>query len=285
MCALVHGFFCDPGSFVVSVSPPELSLAWIPKEFSRVVVVSPHMDDAILSCGGLLSLLLQKMECLTVTVCTGDPSGVDPSNPPHGIALPSLRRNEEVAALRALGCTLVQLDLLDAIYRTDPRSGSPLYPTMQSIWTMPLDADESQRKLLRAKLEQYVARKSERPTLFIAPMGIGHHVDHILCTQVVLSLVESTDHVLLFEDFPYVVDQGAHVGVADSGAKALMRLNLVGAQRFEQECNTEQKMEWIAWYESQIDSIFGSHQNVKPLLLKNARNNNTIERFWKVQKT
>ncbi|MFZ9519061.1 MAG: PIG-L deacetylase family protein [Silvanigrellaceae bacterium] len=263
-------------------SPPELSLEWIPKEFSRVVVVSPHMDDAVLSCGGLLNQLLKTMDCLTVTVCTGDPSGVDPANPPHGIALPSQRRSEEVAALRALGCELVQLNLLDAIYRVDVRTGMPLYPTMQSIWTMPLESDEAHRKSLHANLSTYVG-KNQRPTLFLAPMGIGHHVDHILCTQVVLSLVASTDHVLLFEDFPYVVDQGAHVGIADSAEHALKRLNLVGEQRFEQECQTGLKMEWISWYESQIDSIFGSHENVKTLLMKNARNDNTIERFWKVR--
>lgn len=267
----------------MTASRPSLSLPWITAEFGRVIVISPHMDDAILSCGGLVHQLLKQIECLTVTVCTADPVGADPKNPPHGIALPSLRRNEEVAALNALGCSLVQLDLLDAIYRKDLDSGSLLYPSMGSIWSMPLGQDEPQKLALRSRLQTLAGQSSQRPTLFVAPLGIGHHVDHILCTQVVLSVARHESQVLLYEDFPYVVDQGAHVGVADDAQRALRRLNATGVQCFEQECDIDLKMQWISHYESQIDSIFGSHDNVRPLLMKNSKNGNTVERFWKIQ--
>lgn len=262
-----------------------LSLPWIPAEFARVVVVSPHMDDAILSCGGLVDRLLMKIECLTVTVCTADPENVSSENPPHGIALPSARRNEEVAALKALGCQLVQLDLLDAIYRRHSSTGELLYPTMQSIWSMPAKDDSHQFHALRTRLQALLGQPSDRPTLILSPMGIGHHVDHILCTQVVLSLLNPATEVLLYEDFPYVVDQGAHVGVADNAETALKRLGVTGVQCFEQEVDTPKKMHWISYYASQIDSIFGSHGNVRPLLMKNSKNGNTVERFWKILKT
>lgn len=268
----------------MSAQHPKLSLPWIAQNFARVIVVSPHMDDAILSCGGLLKQLLGSVECLTLTVCTADPVDVDPKHPPHGIALPSLRRKEEMAALNDLGCKLVQLDLLDAIYRRDQHSSAILYPSLQSIWSMPLPQDDFQKQALRSRILSLAGQSGERPTLFISPLGIGHHVDHILCTQVILSIISSTDEILLYEDFPYVVDQGAHVGIADDASLALKRLGLKGTQSFEQECNTDQKMKWIAHYESQIDSIFGSHENVRPLLMKNAKNGFTIERFWKVRK-
>jgi LmbE family N-acetylglucosaminyl deacetylase len=242
------------------------------------------MDDAILSCGGLLKQLLGQVECLTVTVCTADPVDVDTQNPPHGIALPSLRRNEEVAALAALGCPLVQLDLLDAIYRTDAARNLPIYPTMQSIWTMPLQQDEPHWQALRNRLLTLAGQSSDGPTLFLSPLGIGHHIDHILCTQVVLSIAQSQDHVLLYEDFPYVVDQGSHVGIADDAEKALRRLGIRGVQRFEQECDVDEKIAWILHYESQIDTIFGSHDNVRPMLLKNSHHGRTLERFWRIQK-
>jgi LmbE family N-acetylglucosaminyl deacetylase len=269
---------------VVSEPRLNLSLTSISAQFGRVVVVSPHMDDAILSCGGLLSRLLPVIDCLTVTVCTADPAGVNSDHPPHGIALPSLRRNEEVRALRALGCPLMQLDLLDAIYRENTHTKSPLYPTMQSLWTMPVDADSVHRQELRNRLLPISKPVGDRPTLFVTPMGIGHHVDHILCTQVVLSIVSSTDHVLLYEDFPYVVDQGAHVGLADNAQNALRRLNVRGVECLTQECDLESKVSWISCYESQIDSIFGSAEHVRPMLMKNSMNGHTVERFWKIQK-
>lgn len=242
------------------------------------------MDDAVLSCGGLLHELLPHMDCLTVTVCTGDPENSDVDNPPHGIALPKVRRHEEVAAMAALGCPLIELDLLDAIYRTDPETNQLLYPTMESIWSMPLPNDRAQKQALRSRLLSLRGESRNRPTLFVAPLGIGHHIDHILCTQVVLSVVETTDHVLLYEDFPYVVDQGENVGVADDARRALGRHGLLGLQCFENECDTELKMGWISYYESQIDLIFGSQDNVRPFLLKRSKNANTFERFWKVQK-
>lgn len=262
---------------------PVLSIPWIPSTFERVIVVSPHMDDAILSCGGLLKQLIGQLDCLTVTVCTADPADVDTQNPPHGIALPSLRRNEEVAALAALGCPLVQLDLLDAIYRTDAARGLPIYPTMQSIWTMPQPQDEPHRQALRKRLLTLAGQSSNRPTLFLSPLGIGHHIDHILCTQVVLSIADARDQVLLYEDFPYVVDQGSHVGIADDAQKALLRLGVGGVQRFEQECDVDEKIAWISHYKSQIDTIFGNHDNVRTMLLKNSRHGRTLERFWQIE--
>ena len=263
---------------------PNLSLPWVPAEFARVVVVSPHMDDAILSCGGLLNLLLQSMPCVTVTICTADPEGADEKNPPHGIALPSTRRSEEVRAMQALGCALVQMNLLDAIYRKVPGRDELLYPSLNSLWNMPRQEDDSQREKICTGLQKYLPAADERPTLYLAPAGIGHHVDHIISTQAVLNCVSRCDHILLYEDFPYVVDQGAHVGVADSIDKALARLGVVGVQCFEQACDVDEKIKLIAHYETQIDSIFGSHQNVKPLLLKNARNEKTLEKFWRVRK-
>jgi hypothetical protein len=92
------------------------------------------------------------------------------------------------------------------------------------------------------------------------------------------------DDFLLYEDFPYVVDQGAHVGVADSAEKALARLRVRGERCFEHLANVDTKIGLIGHYESQIDSIFGSHDNVRPLLMKNSRDGKTLERFWRVSR-
>jgi LmbE family N-acetylglucosaminyl deacetylase len=243
------------------------------------------MDDAILSCGGLLKHCLPAMPCTTLTVCTADPNDVDPAKPPHGIALPASRRREEVAAMNALGCHLEQLGLLDAIYRRDAATGQFLYPTLDALWCMPLSTDEVQRAALAAHLRRYTEDGShDRPTLFLAPCGIGHHVDHILCTQTLLSLLPDTQNVLLYEDFPYVVDQGAHVGVADSAEKALVRLNVNGLERFSFDCDVDEKITLIDHYPTQIDAIFGSRKEMRPMLLKNAGEGRTAERFWRIRK-
>jgi len=268
----------------LSALGPKQLLNWISERFARIVVVSPHMDDAILSCGGLLIDLVGKMECVTVTVCTADPENTDPSNPPHGIALPSQRRDEEVSAMRALGCRLVQLNLLDAIYRCSESNQNLLYPSLDSLWTLPGAEDTQHPRAFLEGLKPFLAEAQQRPTLFLTPAGIGHHVDHILCTQNLLAQLSSDDSVLLYEDFPYVVDQGVHVGVADSAEKALARLKVRGETCFEHGAQVDAKMSLISHYESQIDSIFGSHDNVRPLLMKNSRDGKTLERFWRVSR-
>lgn len=260
------------------------SMAQIPKHFSRVVVLSPHMDDAILSCGGLLQALSQQMECLTLTICTADPDHVDRLQPPHGIALPSFRRVEEINAMKALGCKLVQLGLLDAIYRRHPETHQLLYPTLGSIWAMPFEVEVDHRVAIQDGIQKLVLTDDGQRTLFLSPLGVGHHVDHILCTQALLSLPVSLEDILLYEDFPYVVDQGAHVGIADSTEKALERLKLIGTERLEKECDVKSKIELISHYETQIDLIFGHENNIRHMLMKNARGERTLERFWRIKK-
>ncbi len=41
------------------------------KDFERVVILSPHLDDAALSCGGLLHALQGRVSTLVVSICCG----------------------------------------------------------------------------------------------------------------------------------------------------------------------------------------------------------------------
>lgn len=250
----------------------------------QVIVLSPHMDDAVLSCGGALATFSRQISCTTVTLCTADPEvQQDALQPPHGIALPSERRHEEAAAMEALGCQLIQLGFLDAIYRTHLGSPKPLYPTLDSLWSMPVPADSENKEQLARLLEPILRDAASVPTLFLAPAGVGHHVDHILCTQTLLSLVSNLDSVLLYEDFPYVVDQGEHVGVSDSIEKALDRLNLIGEEKLEHLCDVDAKISLILNYPSQLDTIFGGREQIRPMLLRSGVKNSAVERFWRIR--
>lgn len=263
----------------------QLKISDIIERFSQVLVFSPHMDDAVLSCGGLLAALSPHLECTTVTLCTADPKLSSNERPPHGIALPSERRHEEAAAMRALNCELVQLDFLDAIYRTDQSSHERIYPTLDSLWSMPVEADTHYRSLLAELLRPVLERAHAAQALILAPAGVGHHVDHILCTQTLLSLVPEVDSVLLYEDFPYIVDQGEHLGVSDSIEKALHRLHLTGVERMEHLCEINSKVSLILNYPSQLETIFGDRKNIRSVLAKSGFENSAVERFWRIERT
>ncbi len=97
-----------------------------PSELARIVVVSPHLDDAVLGCGRLLAV---HPNATVVTVYAGAPSPY-PDPPTHWDTLSGFgsgddvlarRRREDESALAELGATPVWLDFVEHQYldRTD----------------------------------------------------------------------------------------------------------------------------------------------------------------------
>lgn len=92
----------------------------------RVLVLSPHLDDAVFSCGGLLASL---RDTWVVTVFAARPdagmpltewdraAGYGPDEDVIG-----LRRNEDRAALTMLGARPVWMKFLDSQYGASPRA-------------------------------------------------------------------------------------------------------------------------------------------------------------------
>lgn len=69
---------------------------------ARLVVVSPHPDDEVLGCGGLLALhAATGQDCLVVAVTDGEASH-RPLPVPGSVALAALRRAESTAGLQHL---------------------------------------------------------------------------------------------------------------------------------------------------------------------------------------
>ena len=88
------------------------------------IYLSPHLDDAVLSCGGRISQQTARGEkVLVVTVCAGDPPPAPLSEFAQALhirwALPfhpvAARRDEDEAALAVLGASALHLPLPDCI--------------------------------------------------------------------------------------------------------------------------------------------------------------------------
>ncbi len=106
-----------------SIAGPGLGLTRRVNELSgRVVVVSSHFDDAVLSCGGLIGAL---DECTVLTVFGGSPASWNvfrdwdnrASGFPVGTDVIAARCHEDKNALATLGATGATLDYLDSQYR------------------------------------------------------------------------------------------------------------------------------------------------------------------------
>ncbi len=177
--------------------------------------LSPHFDDAILSCGGLIARQSARGERVVIaTLCAGSP-GAGPHSPfadfqherwlaAHpGVDPVALRRREDEAACALAGAEAVFLDDLDCIYR---RHGDQwLYASEEALFgpLHPLDDDGALRAAL-ARLREALA-----PDAIYAPMAVGNHVDHQRVRRLALAWASAGARVDFYEDYPYVERPGA----------------------------------------------------------------------------
>ena len=99
------------------------------------------------------------------------------------------RRAEDIAACQILGADWLHLTVPDCIYRFDPQSGSPLYQSDPDIFG---DVHVAESGLVQA----LVARLRSLPPAeqVIAPLTVGHHVDHLLTRNAAEEVWDGRNH-------------------------------------------------------------------------------------------
>ncbi len=216
------------------------------------IYIAPHLDDAVLSCGGQIAQQVDAgAAVLVVTLCAAQPA-------PDAVLSPfaqylhaawalgddpiAQRRKEDAQALALLGCDGLHLDQLDAPYRVaaygqrDAVFGvvapdDPLIPAAQTI-------------LRQLHTQQPAAR-------FYVPLGVGQHVDHQIVCAAGLALHTAGGDVIWYEDAPY----------AATWLNALERRLQTLADRFSPQVIEigpvlTRKLRAIAAYGSQLGELF-----------------------------
>jgi LmbE family N-acetylglucosaminyl deacetylase len=147
---------------------------------SPLVLVSPHLDDVVHSCSHFLA---RRPAATVVTVFAGarpvpasrwDRATTGEEWAPAAV---ERRRQEDAAALSALGASPVWLPLVDRLYA------------------------EHDRDRMRTELADVLS--AVRPTAVVAPLGI-RHPDHIVVSDVCLELAgRGGSRWYLYQDMPY----------------------------------------------------------------------------------
>ncbi len=221
--------------------------------------LSPHFDDAVLSCGGLIAQQTGRGEqVVVVTLCAGAP----PPGPvsafaefqhqrwlaEHPGADPiSLRQAEDRAACSLLGAEPIYLDDLDCIYRRAP-DGAWLYDSEESLWG-PLHPGDN-TTVLAAELARLIERL--KPAFIYAPLAAGSHVDHQRARRVAEAWLLDGMPVLFYEDFPYV-ERGETLWYALNRPAPGPWLRLPQALTASQ---AQRKQQAAVCYASQLDVLF-----------------------------
>jgi LmbE family N-acetylglucosaminyl deacetylase len=170
------------------------------------VYLSPHLDDAALSCGGRIAAQVAGGErVLAITFCTASPPPDGPFSElarrfhaDWGLApgeVVAARLEEDRQAMERLGCDYHWAGLLDAIYRY-PQA----YDSRDALFGTPAPDDP-----LFAVLGRFVGGLRARfpQATFYAPLGVGSHVDHLIAFAAARASLG--DAARFYEDIHYVL--------------------------------------------------------------------------------
>nr|MBN1229131.1 PIG-L family deacetylase [Anaerolineae bacterium] len=180
------------------------------------IYLSPHLDDVILSCGG--TVYIQSKQGKSVAVVSifaasppsnyklsplarqlherwqaSAPVGVDFSDPPQ------VRREEDCRSFSWLDprIQVIHLPIPESIYRMDGENW--LYDSEEEIFGDIQPGDPA------VGLLQKLGSPPPLTTVY-APLGIGHHVDHLLAYEWVHTWTSEDVVVRYYEDYPYAGD-------------------------------------------------------------------------------
>lgn len=210
------------------------------------------MDDAVLSCGGLMDQFSKKIPMVIVTFATKDPGKINRNESQFltevDLAPPKQRILEEKRALSSLGISLKSLGFIDGVYRRGTNK-KLLYPKqLFGYKSVPKrDADTL------ARLVQILRKKIRKSDLLLYPLGIGGHVDHVLCKLAAKKLKGIKK--LGYEDFPYLALHKVPV------PKRAIKLNY----------SLKNKVKLIKFYKSQIKMLFKNSENIPRMLLQRTK--------------
>jgi LmbE family N-acetylglucosaminyl deacetylase len=232
----------------------------------RWVYLSPHFDDVVLSCGGLVWEQVQSgMDVEIWTVCAGAPDESIPiSDFAHSLhtrwqtetEAVAARQKEDLTAGRRLGAELRYWDLPDCIYRQLP-GGAWLVNGEEDLWkpVHPLEAPVVDRLVAWLK-------EGLRPgDALVSPLTLGNHVDHFLVREAAERLGGT---LWYYADYPYAVSSQNMLAskMGEGWKKSSFQISR-SALRVWQEA--------VASYVSQISTFWGGLEEM----------NVALETYWR----
>jgi LmbE family N-acetylglucosaminyl deacetylase len=192
-----------------------------------LVVLAPHLDDAVLSCGALMIHAAKRTPVTVATFFTEGgqaPYTLSARRYLHQVGardaqtLYQQRRAEDRAALEPLGITGVHAGLTEALFRRRPHPGrrsrwARLLPELAHtypVYRLHITSGRiaaADTGTLHDACDVIQRLAGSGPSLLLAPLGVGGHVDHVLVRT---AAERSGAQVVYYSDFPYNQRDPAH---------------------------------------------------------------------------
>lgn len=183
----------------------------------RIVVVSPHRDDAAFSLGLSIEHWLAAKQTVQVLNCFtqsdyapySDAESLHPNDRTSFVS--AIRKREDAAWNKLLGGRLqfTDLDLLDAPLRL-------ACPIVEAL-SLPIRAGDRAVARVAGAVAKLARAGAPERLAFVLPLAVGAHIDHRVVQQAGLeALAGSPLPVAFYEDLPYAARPG---GVEEIGSR------------------------------------------------------------------
>jgi LmbE family N-acetylglucosaminyl deacetylase len=285
------------------------------------VFVSPHPDDAALSCGGLIARLRDGGETVTILTVYSGPGTLARLTPYQRVALGfgsrekwqldddadlaeaapanagaaagatptpeqvmAVRRAEDESFVRFVGASVVFLNLPDAVFRG--------YEGDVELLGEPRPDDPPPIEGLRAALAGLA------PDALYVPFAIGGHVDHRGARRAAMALLAEPgspylDRALFYEDFPYALKTGfERPEQLDPEILPSLPAGVALTPEYVEITDLlDRKLAGLRAYESQLGRLFGGDNPMASDVREHATRVGELggigpsERYWRVTTT
>jgi LmbE family N-acetylglucosaminyl deacetylase len=221
----------------------------------RWIYISPHLDDAIYSAGGLIYEQVQAGTPVEIwTIMSKIPERVKLSSYAKAIHQRwvtnsaeesfQVRRAENEKASAILGAQNRYLGFVDSIYRTG-EGGHPLYTSSF------LRIREEEKDLPR-QIAETVSKYLYPDDKLICPLALGGHVDHIIVRKAVGQLGLKPFYMA---DIPYLLDAPYSLWTTKIGMKkSVYAISKIGLQVWLKAINA---------YSSQLEMEFKTTEQME----------------------
>ncbi|WP_200846763.1 PIG-L deacetylase family protein [Arthrobacter sp. 18067] len=228
--------------------------------------LSPHLDDAVLSCGGLMEAQATGREIFVATLFT------EAMPPPHTRAARSFmrqctiadagelfeaRQSEDRVVLQDMGVQTIHLGEVDALFRCrrrPPVLGSSAwdrllpelthrYPTYRFDIALGRISKGDQELIRKLRSDIAGLMSQTKAELLFCPAGVGKHVDHLITREVGKGHPEN---LVMYSDFPYDLVAGPDE----------IHMSRLGFVPWTWDAGLDAKRGRIRQYASQADALF-----------------------------
>jgi LmbE family N-acetylglucosaminyl deacetylase len=221
----------------------------------KIVVLSPHRDDAAFSVGLAVSSWLNAGHAVEVLNCFSR-SEYAPYSDVHSVHAndrmsfaTAVRSREDECWRKLCGnkLTISDLRLKDAPIR--------FHCSLDEIGGLAIRPEEKAFAKIRSAI-------AERRGPLVLPLGIGAHVDHLTAREAALAAVDDARPIAFYEDLPYAA-RGESAAAEDLAGELSLRLKCdllpisIGEELAGEEEDVEiavaRKRKFALCYDSQID--------------------------------